>query len=235
VARLAGWQVAVLAIRASPPGTTNEQIVTALAISKGESGWDPAAIGDTTITDATWGPSVGLWQSRTLKAERGTGSPRDIDALTGNPQAQAASMASISGGLTNWQPWSVYTGPDGRGSDGPWRQHVPAAEDALDAAYDRFSNDQFPVTTVDELRSASGGALADLALGIDDNVVQPIASAADALAGPLAILTSRSTWLRVGLITGAFVLLIVGILLLSREAIGGVASDVLAARTGGTT
>jgi hypothetical protein len=83
-------------------------VSTAVAVGLAESGADPLAVGDTTITDAKWGPSVGAWQVRTLWAERGTGGVRDELALT-DLDHNARSMVAISSGGTNWQPWSVYT------------------------------------------------------------------------------------------------------------------------------
>lgn len=98
-------QVAALAIGV---GLSGETAAIATAIAMGESGGDPNARGDTTITTATWGPSIGLWQVRSLNAQRGSGGERDELALT-NPQKNAQSMKSISANGTNWRPWSVYT------------------------------------------------------------------------------------------------------------------------------
>ena len=46
--------------------------------------------------DRTWGPSVGLFQIRTLKAETGTGSDRDIQRLLNNPAEQVKAALNIS-------------------------------------------------------------------------------------------------------------------------------------------
>lgn len=90
-------------------GLNSAQAVIATAIALGESGGDDASVGDTQLQNETWGPSVGLWQIRTLNAETGTGSDRDIRALQGNPARQALAMVHISSGGTNWSPWTVYT------------------------------------------------------------------------------------------------------------------------------
>lgn len=81
---------------------------TLTAIAGAESGYNPDAIGDVSLQDGTWGPSVGIWQVRTLKAQTGTGGVRDIAALRGNPQAQARAAAAIwrSSGP---RAWSAYT------------------------------------------------------------------------------------------------------------------------------
>jgi hypothetical protein len=89
-------------------GFSATQAVTATAVALAESGGDPANLGDTGITTATWGPSVGLWQVRTDKRETGTGRSRDIGALTGDVEAQARAAYSISGGGSDWQPWTVF-------------------------------------------------------------------------------------------------------------------------------
>ncbi len=79
-----------------------------VAIAMAESGLDPAAVGDVGLEDATWGPSVGLWQIRSLKAESGRGTPRDATQL-GDPAANARAAYSIAGGGRNLRPWSTYT------------------------------------------------------------------------------------------------------------------------------
>ena len=43
------------------------------AIAQAESARNPGAIGDVALQNGTWGPSVGLFQVRTLKAETGDG------------------------------------------------------------------------------------------------------------------------------------------------------------------
>lgn len=102
-----------------------DALTTAVAIAGGESGWNPDAEGDTTITDATWGPSIGIWQVRSLWGQQGTGATRDPDRLH-DPAFNAASMVEISSGGTNWQPWSVYT-------SGAWRSYLPEARAAVDS------------------------------------------------------------------------------------------------------
>lgn len=82
--------------------------VIAVAVGLAESSGDDTALGDVDLQTAQWGPSVGIWQIRTLTAETGTGSFRDINALKGNPAFQAKAMASISQQGANWSPWTVY-------------------------------------------------------------------------------------------------------------------------------
>jgi hypothetical protein len=65
-------------------------------------------MGDIGLQNGTWGPSVGLWQIRSLKAQYGTGGDRDASRLT-DPAFNAKAMVSISGAGANWRPWSTYT------------------------------------------------------------------------------------------------------------------------------
>ncbi len=93
---------------ATDAGLTPAQAVVATAIALAESGGRTDAVGDTSLMNATWGPSVGLWQIRSLKADRGTGRARDETRLA-DPAFNARAMVEISGGGANWRPWSVYT------------------------------------------------------------------------------------------------------------------------------
>lgn len=79
------------------------------AIALAESGGDDATLGDVNLQDATWGPSYGLWQIRTVKAQTGTGTDRDIVRLTGDDAAQARAAYQISRGGLNWGPWTVFS------------------------------------------------------------------------------------------------------------------------------
>lgn len=88
-------------------GFRGDDLVTMAAIIPGESGRRPDAIGDTTIQTATWGPSVGIAQIRTLRAQQGTGGPRDITALQISVahQAWSAYEVFLSSGF---RAWTVY-------------------------------------------------------------------------------------------------------------------------------
>jgi hypothetical protein len=67
---------------------------TMAAIARPESGLCTHARGDVGLQTATWGPSIGLWQVRSRKADYGTGRPRDASRLT-DPAFNAASARSI--------------------------------------------------------------------------------------------------------------------------------------------
>jgi hypothetical protein len=81
----------------------------AVAVALAESGGDDTALGDLSLQNATWGPSVGVWQIRTYKSQTGTGGDRDAQALSGNLQRQALAMKNISSGGSNWTPWTTFT------------------------------------------------------------------------------------------------------------------------------
>lgn len=96
--------------------------VIAAAIAMGESGLNPAAIGDVSLQDATWGPSIGLMQIRTLKRDTGTGRVRDIETLR-DPLQNMLAAFKISSGGKDWTPWTVY-------NTGKYRQFLSQAEAA---------------------------------------------------------------------------------------------------------
>lgn len=101
-------QVAEVAWRA---GFRGDALTIMVAITGAESGYDTEAVGDTTLTNATWGPSIGLAQIRSLNAERGTGSDRDQDANL-DPYHNLVAAFHISGGGSNFHPWSTFTNGD---------------------------------------------------------------------------------------------------------------------------
>lgn len=106
-------------------GLNGDALATAVAIALAESGGDTLALGDVSLETATWGPSVGLWQIRSLYGDNGTGRSRDQSKLT-DPAFNARSMYEISSGGTNWRPWSVYT-------NGAYRRSLTTARSAAAA------------------------------------------------------------------------------------------------------
>jgi LysM repeat protein len=67
------------------------------------------AIGDTTLVTATWGPSYGAWQIRSLIADEGTGRYRDATRLS-EPlfNAKSAYTVWLNAGKS-FSPWSTFT------------------------------------------------------------------------------------------------------------------------------
>lgn len=86
---------------------TQSDLQAAVAIALAESAGDPNAVGDVALQNATWGPSLGLWQIRSLKAETGKGTTRDANKLK-DPKFNAKAMYEISGGGKNWGPWTTW-------------------------------------------------------------------------------------------------------------------------------
>lgn len=99
---------AQLADVAFAAGFRGESLKIAVAVAIAESGGNASAVGDVSLEDAKWGPSIGLWQVRSVKAERGRGSSRDELALY-DPSFNGRSAWSISGGGKTFKPWSMYT------------------------------------------------------------------------------------------------------------------------------
>jgi hypothetical protein len=116
-------QLASLALSQGCPAA---DAATAAAIAAAESGGNPAAQGDITLMDNVWDWSEGLWQIRGLRDERGTGELRDSLA-NGNPVTNARAMMTISGGCTNWTPWSTY-------NSGAYLSYLPLMKSAVAAA-----------------------------------------------------------------------------------------------------
>ena len=72
-------EVAVLALEALDGRVESATVATAIA--RAESGLNPNAVGDEDKVDVRWGPSIGLWQIRSLHSHTSTGKPRDASRL----------------------------------------------------------------------------------------------------------------------------------------------------------
>lgn len=114
-------EVHALAIAA---GLGHDAAVIATAIAWAESGLRSDAVGDVDLADDTWGPSVGLYQVRSLRSHTGTCKERDVERL-GDPTFNTRAMVAISSNGTNWQPWSVW-------KNGKYLSHLDAVRSALD-------------------------------------------------------------------------------------------------------
>lgn len=146
-------QIARLALDA---GWSGEDAAIATAIAMGESGGSTDARGDTTIQTSKWGPSIGLWQIRSLKADKGSGKQRDEIANL-SPAINARHAYQISNGGDNWGPWSVYT-------SGAYRTHLAAARMAVGAPGDVPASDGATVSGSGGLDLLDGGTWARVGL-----------------------------------------------------------------------
>lgn len=108
---------------AKQAGFTGSALVTAVAIAQAESSFSTSALGDTTLEDSTWGPSVGLWQIRSLWSEAHTGGTRDQYANTA-PLHNAQSAFIISNHGTGFSAWTTYI-------NGAYLQYMSGARTAV--------------------------------------------------------------------------------------------------------
>lgn len=93
-------------------GFRGSALVMAIAIAGAESTFNSDATGDVALQDQKWGPSVGLWQIRTLKPAYLSLEPiRDVTKLY-DPLENAKAAYAISKKGTNWRPWSTFLNKD---------------------------------------------------------------------------------------------------------------------------
>ena len=188
-------------------------LTTAIAIAIAESGGNTDAVGDVALQDGTWGPSYGLWQVRSLKAESGKGTVRDGTMLK-NPGFNAKSMMSISGGGKNWQPWTTYKGLR-------YTAVLPAASAAAASALAGGAAQSF---TEGVAEGATDNPITDVAGSITDaaNVVREAAET------PIRIskwLTEGGTWVRIAYVAAGAALLIGGAVLFVKPVVEDVAGS----------
>jgi hypothetical protein len=117
--RLTAAQIAALARQA---GFRGEDLTTATAVALAESGGRADAVGDTSLQNGTWGPSVGLWQIRSLHEQRGTGGVRD-ELANRDPATNARHARAIASTERGWRHWSVVL-------HGTYRAHLSEARRA---------------------------------------------------------------------------------------------------------
>ena len=88
-------------------GMRGDDLVTLAAIAECESNRFPWAVGDKHLANKTWGNSYGVLQVRSLVAARGTGAPRDADALQASVAHQAFAAVEVwrAQGPRAWTCW----------------------------------------------------------------------------------------------------------------------------------
>lgn len=192
-------------------GFTDDKVPTAVAIAIAESALCADAVGDTLLVDAKWGPSVGLWQIRSLHAEKGTGGHRD-ELANKDPMHNAKAALSISGGGTNWAPWTVW-------KLGIYRPYVSQVQAVMQGSLAGGA----PTTP--------GGIVGDYAGGIVDDpaaaggaIVDGITDAASAtvaigrtVVDAAAWIADRDNWVRVLEVIGGAVAIALGLVLIGRD------------------
>jgi Lysozyme like domain len=110
----------------SQAGFSGESAIDMTAIAWSESSLNDKAIGDVGLENATWGPSVGLGQERTLKGETGTGQDRDMSWLLASDANQAKAAYDTSHGGHDFTAWTTFT-------DGAYQSHLAAVRNAVAA------------------------------------------------------------------------------------------------------
>jgi len=93
-------------------GARGDQLITLAAITEGESGRKITAIGDVEIQTGDWGPSVSVFQIRTLKSQTGKGTTRDINRAStlegGARSAVELWNQSVERGKPGGTPWTAW-------------------------------------------------------------------------------------------------------------------------------
>lgn len=187
------------------------RLAQAVAIAMAESGGDPTKLGDLTLQDSEWGPSVGLWQIRSRKAEKGKGSTRDADRLT-DPAFNAKSMMSISGGGSNFDPWSVTHALRDPLGFARYQASMPVATAAAGQ------------TLTTKGAQAAGEAVSDAAGAVLDPIEQLAAVVSDTVQTPARLfkwLSEPGSWVRIGYAYGGMVLVWMGIYIAFRPQLSG--------------
>lgn len=184
------------------------KLATAAAIATAESGRLPTKLGDQALENAQWGPSVGLWQIRSLKAEKGKGTTRDQTKLT-DPAFNAKAMVSISGGGSAFGAWTV-TKPSNPLGFMRFQAALPIATAAA--------------TQV--LATKGAGAAVETAAGALDPITQVAEVISQTVQTPVRVinwLTDGSTWLRIGWFAGGLGLVLIGAATMAGRPVTGLA------------
>lgn len=202
-------------------GFSHDQAQLMAAIALAESGGNANAVGDQNLVSGTWGPSIGLWQIRSLHAQRGTGKERDGSRLT-DPAFNARS-ARIVYESQGFRAWSVY-------SSGAWAKHAKAVSAAVgksDGGAVPGVPDVFDLPGVDrpgDVVGVVGAGVATAGTGVLGGL--------DAIGAFFGALGQRGTWVRVLQVVGGSGLVVGGLAFLGKDVAGAavkVAADVIPA------
>ena len=121
-----------LAKLAKQVGFDKGAAIIAVAIVFPESDADPNNVSDVSLETECWGPSVGLWQTRTIKV-LGCEGPNDNfrydpDHKLFDPLNSAEAAYKESRGGRYWKPWSTY-------NDGKYLAYLDVATTAVSQVY----------------------------------------------------------------------------------------------------
>ena len=223
-------QISMIARSAGLPGDPDIWAAVAMAESSGR----------TDVVNSIG--CVGLWQiNQPVHVRR---HPQWTVAWLQNPvnNARAAKEIYRSQG---WAAWEAYTGPDGRGSDGPWRQFyrgTPAS--GTQRVFD--FNDPFNLwpdawgdapgspggDTLNEWYGGDGSTSESLDPGIGD-IATTLGGIAEAVQKTAVWLGNAQNWVRVGYVTGGALLLLMGLSIVAKPAINAAPTGRIAKMAGG--
>jgi hypothetical protein len=179
-------------------GWTGQDLVVAVAVALAESGGDPKKRGDTSLQTSEWGPSIGLWQIRSLNAEKGHGTTRDEIANL-DPQTNANHAYSIWKSQ-GWGPWSAH-------NNRTYLLYMPVASAGASDYYTvnpgKAAGDTVDAVTPDAVKNA-----ADAALQIAKEPVRV-----------LEWLTQQGTQIRIGKVIVGGGLVVVGLYIFARPVV----------------
>ena len=100
----------LIADAAYKAGFRETQLLIAIGIAMAESSGKPEAVGDENLQNEKWGPSIGLWQIRSLRHPETFSFPdtlRIAEQLR-DPYKNAEAAYAISENGTNFGPWSTF-------------------------------------------------------------------------------------------------------------------------------
>lgn len=198
---------------AKAAGWTGQDLAVAVAVALAESGGRTDARGDVALQTGTWGPSIGLWQIRSIKADKGTGRLRD-EAANLNPSTNARHAHQLWADQ-GWSPWTTYTG-------GRYLAHLPAARAAAAAPAAATGT-----TTVGVVPFVPDPGDVYDALQAATSIVDVARVALTYPVKTLAWISDRNNWQRVGLVTAGMSMVVGGVLVVAIVAAGKGANYVM--------
>lgn len=107
-------------------GFRHTSLLIAICVGLAESKGDPQAEGDVDLQTDKWGPSVGLWQIRSLKNSEKYTKPDNLRVYDDlfDPIKNAEAAFEISKHGTDFSPWSTFINND-------YRQYINIVIDYL--------------------------------------------------------------------------------------------------------
>lgn len=219
-------------------GFPESQWATGVAVGMGESGLNIAARNHKT-------DSVGWLQIR-KPAHPDLFKNLDTGYEWLSPDVNAQFAKKIYDSAHGWGPWEAYTGPDGKGSDGPYRKYLPTGEAAAAelkknlAGKSKADQDKYLLSLTkgyDELAAiyylgvgtkAVGNAVGDAGekagqMTVDSGnavvgAVHDLVQEFAAISNFFQALLLPSTWIRIGAGTVGIMLIVAGMVALGKEA-----------------